>query len=88
MYVCVCILHYSDEVETQWIKRYISLPLIQGFSCFCLLKLHFPILKNYRSQNKYVFTNPSTRAGSNTRSFLKRSLTSLNPDFPSPILVA
>ena len=35
-----------------------------------------------------LFTNPSARAGYDTRSIFKRSLTGLNSDFPSPRLVA
>ena len=39
--------------------------------------------------SKVLFTNPSARAGYDTRSiFFKRSLTGLNSDFPSPRLVA
>ena len=36
----------------------------------------------------YVFTNPSARAGYDTRSIFKRSLTGLTSEFPSPRLVA
>ena len=35
-----------------------------------------------------IFTNPTARAGYDTRSVFKRSLTGLNSEFPSPSLVA
>ena len=36
----------------------------------------------------YIFTNPSARAGYDTRSIFKQSLTRLIQSFPSPRLVA
>ena len=41
-----------------------------------------------RESSLTIFTNPSARAGYDTRSIFKRSLTDLNSEFPSPRLVA
>ena len=48
---------------------------------------YFYVIKTICSQ-LYIFTNPSARAGYDTRSIFKRSLTGLIQSFPSPRLVA
>ena len=55
-----------------------------------IIFLHEEQIKNFvkLSSELNLFTNPSARAGYNTRSIFKQSLTGLNSEFPSPRLVA
>ena len=76
MCVCVCLFIYICVCACVYIHIYIC-------ACVCVCVYYSVLLV------LIIFTNPSTRAGYDTRSIFERSLTGLNSEvFPSPRLVA
>ena len=69
---CSCIFSYNDSGSRYGFKGEASLPLALRASA---------VFHNSTKLSLIIFTNPSARAGYDTRSIFKQSLTGLNSEF-------